>query len=180
MLGGHTGSLGVQPKISTSHFAWLSHGGIRKMRMMRGIWHLQSAQLSGRGAGKLLQDTSHAGGCRLKKPPCPFDRVLPACNKTYREFSYNTELSLACDSIQSTSGRWGAETCATWRGAGEEGRGQHLRPPSVLSQVRKMSELVLNFCSGTGAVWENTLYTWLRPFFQHFVWHWLTAKRTKK
>lgn len=122
MLGGHTGSLGVQPKISTSHFAWLSHGGIRKMRMMRGIWHLQSAQLSGRGAGRLLQDTSHAGGCRLKKPPCPFDRVLPACNKTYREFSYNTELSLACDSIQSTSGRWGAEMCnmerSWWGGQG--------------------------------------------------------------
>lgn len=60
MLGGHTGSLGLQPKISTSHFSWLSCGGIRKIRMVRGMWHLQSAQLSGGGAGKLLfQDTSH-------------------------------------------------------------------------------------------------------------------------
>lgn len=48
MLGGHTGPLSVQQKISTSHLAWLSCGGIRKMRMMRGMWHLQSAQLSGR------------------------------------------------------------------------------------------------------------------------------------
>lgn len=51
-------------------FAWLSHGGIRKMRMMRGMWHLQSAQPSGRGARKLaLQDTSHAWGLQAEETP---------------------------------------------------------------------------------------------------------------
>lgn len=70
MLGGRTGSLSVQPKISTSRFAWLSHGGIRKMRMMRGMWHLQSAQPSGRGARKLaLQDTSHTWGLQAEETP---------------------------------------------------------------------------------------------------------------
>lgn len=70
VLGGYTGSRSVQPKISTSHFSWLSHGGIRKMKMVRGMWHFQSAQLSGRGMGNLvLQDTSQRG-CRLKKPLC--------------------------------------------------------------------------------------------------------------
>lgn len=70
MLGGCTGPLSVQPKISTSCFAWLSHGGIRKMRMMRGMWHLQSAQPSGRGARKLaLQDTSHTWGLQAEETP---------------------------------------------------------------------------------------------------------------
>lgn len=72
MLGGHTGSLGVQPKISTSRSAWLSHGGGRKKRILKGMWHLQSAQLPGRGAEELApRDTSHARGLEAEENPLP-------------------------------------------------------------------------------------------------------------
>lgn len=89
MLGGRTGSLSVQPKISTSRFAWLSHGGIRKMRMMRegcGIYSQHSHQAEGHG-NLLFRTPLIHGGCRLKKPLCPFDKELPACNKSHRDFS---------------------------------------------------------------------------------------------
>ena len=70
MLGRHTGSLSVQRRISTSRFAWLSYGGIRKMGMMREMWHLQSAQPSGREAGKpALQDTSHVWELQAEETP---------------------------------------------------------------------------------------------------------------
>lgn len=42
------------------------------MRTMKGMWHLQSAQLSGRGAEKLAsQDTSHARGLQAEENPLP-------------------------------------------------------------------------------------------------------------
>lgn len=72
MLGGHTGSLGVQPKISTSHSAWLFHGGRRKMRTMKEMWQLQPAQLSNRGAEKLAPwGTSHAWGLQAEENLLP-------------------------------------------------------------------------------------------------------------
>lgn len=67
MLGGHTGSLSVQPKISTLHSAWLPHGGHRKIRTTKGIWHLESMQPSDRGVqNRVPWDTSYAWRLQLR------------------------------------------------------------------------------------------------------------------
>lgn len=70
MLGGHAGLLVVQPRISTSHSAWLLHEAGRKTKMMKGMWHLKAAQPSGSGAeNRAPQDTSHAWGLQTDENP---------------------------------------------------------------------------------------------------------------
>lgn len=79
-LGGHTGSLSVQPKISTSHFAWLSVEESGK----RGWWGgcVICSQHSCRQRGREICSSGHIscmGAAAWRNPPVHLTRsYLPA------------------------------------------------------------------------------------------------------